>query len=375
MFVPGSGLIIEQDKGVLLFLCPGVTHPRRMPGIIAVALQRESAAGSGPQTDHRSARKARPFDRRKRSSWHTSSQRTGAKAGRAPHVGGRRGPTRARRDGGRNAPTRAREERAAGGKHRHQSTTSPRKGSQRHRNAKSRTKRNSRSTASRARADYSTKSSSHNTGRAARAPRERESSRSHGGEPTTGGRQSRLGFGGSGLTKFDGAQLEAYRASFRDVNSPVYRRLKSIAFMADLLERPRRGIAQPTGRQLANACRSQCAPDSGAPQPTGATHRAAAAQCGPGALAYRAARARSPAGRVHSSTGGTERAAPERRRTAQAGQRDAAAAARPGAAHSARARQAATDAERKAEGRGAGGRLFPSPRPLHGLSERFSTRA
>lgn len=251
-----------------------------------VALRRESVAGSGPQNDHRSARKARPFHRRKRSGRKAGRQRTGAKDRGAPHAGGRRGPTRARRDGGRNAPTRAREERAAGGKHRHQSTTSPRKGSQRHRNAKSRTKRNSGSTASRARADYSTKSSSHNTGRAARAPKDRESSHSHGGEPTTGGRQRRLGFGGSGLTKYDGAQLEAYRASFHDVNSPVYRRLKSLAFLADLLERPRRGIAQPTGRLLANAQQSQSAPDSGAPQPTGATHRAAAAQCGPRALAY-----------------------------------------------------------------------------------------
>lgn len=68
-----------------------------MAAIIAVTLPREAASTAGAQNDHRRARKARPFHRRRRGSIGSQHTRHGQKApGCAPPVGGRRGPPRAR---------------------------------------------------------------------------------------------------------------------------------------------------------------------------------------------------------------------------------------------------------------------------------------
>ena len=184
-----------------------------MEGIIAVALRRAIGGASGPQIDHRRARKACPFVRSRRESGRGSKPGTGSKTGPAHPAGGRRGPPRA---GGRTAQ-RADESGAACGRRGHDrespnrensrgsshgepgrresssnrpSSTAPRAdrgkpgtGSQKHRDADKRTNRESRHTTSRETTDKRTRAATITTGRETPTPRDRESTTATAGSP------------------------------------------------------------------------------------------------------------------------------------------------------------------------------------------------
>ena len=164
---------------------------------------------------------------------------------------------------------------------------------QRHRNAKSRTKSSSRSTAGRARADYSTKSGSSTKGRAAHAPKpgedSRESTRAHNGRTqqyhrvcglarhsSTGrswrndqlGRQA-LKHPVSALRRLrqhaiggKGAKLRCGAVRPTRVSVGAARAARCQQSAQQLQGDQGEDLAQADGAQLAKACLSQCAPDS-----------------------------------------------------------------------------------------------------------------
>ena len=163
---------------------------------MAVAQKREISGATGPQDEHRRARKACHLDRRKREG--RPARQAGSSNRLSARQPGRRaaGPTRARTTGGRN---RQRErDRRAGPRAGHSSHAekSSRKSSQTRAPTDNRTNRSTQAPASRSTASYNTKSSTLATGREAHAPKDRESSHSSGGEPTMDGRYNLTGSAG-----------------------------------------------------------------------------------------------------------------------------------------------------------------------------------
>ena len=149
-----------------------------MEGIIAVALRRAIGGASGPQIDHRRARKACPFVRSRRESGRGSKPGTGSKAGPAHPAGGRRGPPRA---GGRTAQ-RADESGAACGRRGHD-RESPNRENSRGSSHGEPGRRESRHTTSRETTDKRTRAATITTGRETPTPRDRESTTATAGSP------------------------------------------------------------------------------------------------------------------------------------------------------------------------------------------------
>lgn len=167
---------------------------------------REIGAASGPQRDHRSARKACPIDRSRRRSQPTSSPGTSSQRPDAPPCRRAAGPTRARTKegatgraggarnkdtttskGGGQAHTRPGSTRNRESSHTGSSTRRAGPGaasrSQTHRDASKRTNKGSRHTASRSTTDRRTRAPTITTGRETHTPTDRESTTATAGSP------------------------------------------------------------------------------------------------------------------------------------------------------------------------------------------------
>ena len=177
-----------------------------MEGITAGALPRAIVAASGPRRNHRSARKARPIDRSRRTSQPTSRPGTSSHSSDATPCRRAAGPTRARTKegatgraggarnkdtttskGGGQAHTRPGSTRNRESSHTRSSTRRAGPGaasrSQKHRGADKRTNRGSRHTASRSTADRRTRAPTITTGRETHTPTDRESTTATAGSP------------------------------------------------------------------------------------------------------------------------------------------------------------------------------------------------
>lgn len=184
----------------------GLTHARRMEGIIAGALRRAIGGASGPQIDHRRARKACPFVRSRRRSKPTSRPGTSSQRPDAPPCRRAAGPTPRRRQdgatgrargagnkgsttskGGGQAHTRPGRTKTRESSHTRSSTRRAGPGaasrSQPHRDADKRTNRESRHTTTTKSADRRTRAATITTGRETPAPKGRENTTATAGSP------------------------------------------------------------------------------------------------------------------------------------------------------------------------------------------------